>query len=163
MFFCNEIVCVVIGREQALLAGARLRELGLPYQLILNSSMKRAKETSDVIAKELTSVSRLEDNLLREGAPFPPEPKPKFYTPLEHVSIQGELSRLNPSMKCRYNCRSFIGMGLELRRLFASTFIALMWPTIKTRILCLSATLTSSDTSCAGKLLTNHGLTVFWL
>lgn len=64
-----------LGREQAELTGLRLKELSFPYTMMVNSSMTRAKETADIIAKSLPDDLRREQcDMLREGAPIPPEP-----------------------------------------------------------------------------------------
>ena len=62
-----------VGREQADLTGQRLKELGYPYTTVINSTMSRAKETADVVCKHLPHVPREECDLIREGAPIPPE------------------------------------------------------------------------------------------
>lgn len=63
-----------LGRQQAALTGLRLRELSLPYSRIVRSTMSRATETAQIISKELPEVPMESCDMLREGAPFPPEP-----------------------------------------------------------------------------------------
>ncbi|XP_043266707.1 serine/threonine-protein phosphatase PGAM5, mitochondrial [Venturia canescens] len=63
-----------LGRRQADSTGARLAELGLPYTLLVKSTMSRAQETAKIIEKHLPGVPAIEDGLLIEGAPIPPEP-----------------------------------------------------------------------------------------
>jgi len=69
-----------LGRRQLLLTGQRLRELScqnnFKYDKIIVSTMTRALESADIIAESLPDVKRElpGDALLREGAPYPPEP-----------------------------------------------------------------------------------------
>ncbi len=79
---------VFSGREQASLTGKRLRALNLPFKLLVQSTMKRALETAELIMKELPT-NELEvrsSDLLREGAPIPPEPPVGHWRPEKHVS-----------------------------------------------------------------------------
>lgn len=78
-----------LGRDQAALTGERLKELGLPYSRFVYSTMTRATETANIIREKIGDVEEIDNcDLLREGAPVPPEPplgswKPemhKFYT-----------------------------------------------------------------------------------
>lgn len=73
-----------LGREQADLVGKRLQELNLPYTSIVSSTMSRAIETADLISKYLPDVQRLSNDLLREGAPIPPEPPVGHWRPNVH-------------------------------------------------------------------------------
>ncbi|RWS07196.1 serine/threonine-protein phosphatase Pgam5: mitochondrial-like protein [Dinothrombium tinctorium] len=68
-----------LGRQQAQLTGLRLKELSLPYSRIVQSTMSRATETAQIISKELPDVPVSSCELLREGAPFPPEPSYSRY------------------------------------------------------------------------------------
>ena len=73
-----------LGREQARLTGLRLKELGLPYSLIVQSTMFRATETAQIIANQLPNVPLISCNLLREGAPVDPDPPSEQWTPSAH-------------------------------------------------------------------------------
>ena len=78
---------VFAGREQAELTGLRLKELSFPYTMMVNSSMTRAKETADIIAKSLPDDLRREQcDMLREGAPIPPEPPIGHWKPEMRVT-----------------------------------------------------------------------------
>jgi len=63
-----------LGRGQAYEAAQRLRELNLPYSLIVQSTMTRATETAQIISKQFPQVPVTSCDLLREGVPFAPEP-----------------------------------------------------------------------------------------
>ncbi|XP_053203001.1 serine/threonine-protein phosphatase PGAM5, mitochondrial-like [Panonychus citri] len=63
-----------LGRQQAYLAAQRLKELNLPYSQIVQSTMTRAKQTAQIICKELPDVPVSSSDLLREGLPILPEP-----------------------------------------------------------------------------------------
>lgn len=65
-----------LGREQAKYAGVRLRELGIPFDRMVQSTMTRAKETASIISRELAADLKIDScDFLREGAPIEPEPK----------------------------------------------------------------------------------------
>ena len=76
-------VLTELGRQQAALTGAQLRKLGLPYTAIIRSSMARALETSEIIHGELAEAAPpvSTSDLLREGAPIPPEPRLRHWQP----------------------------------------------------------------------------------
>ena len=63
-----------LGREQLDLTGRRLKQLNLPYSHIFYSTMTRAIESTNEIIKHIPGVPATPCDLLREGAPFPPEP-----------------------------------------------------------------------------------------
>ena len=63
-----------LGQEQAIYTGIRLRELGLDYDRVIESSMTRAIETSDLIQAQLKNVKVERTDLLREGSPIQPDP-----------------------------------------------------------------------------------------
>ncbi|XP_003703397.2 serine/threonine-protein phosphatase PGAM5, mitochondrial [Megachile rotundata] len=69
----------VLGRQQAEVTGQRLQELGLPYNLIVQSTITRAKETAEIIKKYLKDVTVKEDPGLTEGMPIPPDPPINFW------------------------------------------------------------------------------------
>ena len=62
------------GRQQAEATGKRLQELGLPYSLIVQSTIVRAKETAKIIEKYLKDITVKEDSVLSEGMPIAPDP-----------------------------------------------------------------------------------------
>ncbi|XP_060077034.1 serine/threonine-protein phosphatase PGAM5, mitochondrial-like [Ylistrum balloti] len=70
-----------LGRKQAEYTGQRLKDLGLSYTILLSSTMTRAKETADIIQKFFPDVPRKETDMLREGAPIPPEPPVDHWRP----------------------------------------------------------------------------------
>ncbi|XP_067121330.1 serine/threonine-protein phosphatase PGAM5, mitochondrial-like [Centruroides vittatus] len=73
-----------LGRKQALRTARRLKDFGFSYTKIIQSSMTRARETSEIIYKLFPEVPLEECDLLREGAPFPPEPPSKHWRPKNH-------------------------------------------------------------------------------
>ncbi|XP_063597750.1 serine/threonine-protein phosphatase PGAM5, mitochondrial-like isoform X1 [Penaeus indicus] len=74
-----------LGREQAALTGLRLQELTYPYSRVVYSTMTRATETAEIILKKLDNVEVIERcDLLREGAPIPPEPPIGSWKPEMH-------------------------------------------------------------------------------
>ena len=64
------------GREQAAITGRRLKDLGLKFTSLTSSSMCRARQTAEIILKELcdSTVTFTIDPLLCEGQPIPPDP-----------------------------------------------------------------------------------------
>lgn len=78
----EERILTALGREQAEMTGERLVELGHPYTTLINSTMSRARETADIVAMQLPpDLPRAECELLREGAPIPPEPPVGHWKP----------------------------------------------------------------------------------
>jgi len=71
-----------LGRRQADLTGQQLKRLNLPYTTLIRSSMARALETSDIIQQHLDPALLVStSDLLREGAPFTPEPRLRHWKP----------------------------------------------------------------------------------
>ncbi|XP_056640483.1 serine/threonine-protein phosphatase PGAM5, mitochondrial-like isoform X2 [Diorhabda carinulata] len=80
----GERVLTKLGRMQAEYTGKRLKELDLPYTQMVKSTMTRAQETGTIISEYIPEIPVLHCDLLREGAPIPPEPpvgtwKPENY------------------------------------------------------------------------------------
>jgi len=63
-----------LGQEQARATGRRLKELDLNITRVVESSMTRAKETSQLICSELECTPTETTDLLREGMPVFPDP-----------------------------------------------------------------------------------------
>ncbi|XP_050302247.1 serine/threonine-protein phosphatase Pgam5, mitochondrial-like isoform X2 [Anthonomus grandis grandis] len=78
-----------LGRLQAEYTGKRLAELNLPYTEIVKSTMTRAQETGSIISQFLPNVSVTHCDLLREGAPIPPEPPLGNYRPERYFFEDG--------------------------------------------------------------------------
>ncbi|XP_078277602.1 serine/threonine-protein phosphatase PGAM5, mitochondrial isoform X2 [Rhinoraja longicauda] len=74
-------ILTALGREQAELTGQRLASLGLNYDILIHSSMTRAKETATIIHKYLPDPEMLSCDLLREGAPIEPDPPITHWKP----------------------------------------------------------------------------------
>ncbi|XP_063896501.1 serine/threonine-protein phosphatase Pgam5, mitochondrial isoform X2 [Helicoverpa armigera] len=76
-----------LGRLQADFTGQRLANLDIKWDLLVQSTMTRAQETANIIAKHLDKDIEVKDcQLIEEGAPIPPEPpvghwrpEPKFF------------------------------------------------------------------------------------
>lgn len=77
-----------LGRDQANRVGERLKELQLPYTRIIKSTMTRATETADIIAKYLPDIPMSSCDYIREGAPIQPNPPSKTWRPEAQVSLQ---------------------------------------------------------------------------
>ncbi|XP_071790577.1 serine/threonine-protein phosphatase PGAM5, mitochondrial-like isoform X1 [Asterias amurensis] len=77
----DQRILTALGREQTDFTGKRLKDLNHPYTIMYNSTMARAKETADIIAQHLPNVPRDECDMLREGAPIPPEPPVGHWKP----------------------------------------------------------------------------------
>jgi len=75
-----------LGRRQAALTGERLKSLGIKFTNLVASTMTRAQETASLIYEELQQqggVEKSQCSLLREGAPYPLEPKSSVWNPLD--------------------------------------------------------------------------------
>ena len=72
-----------LGRKQAEATGARLAaRADLPISRIVYSDVTRAKETFEIIRKQLGPEIPVEESqLLREGAPIPPDPPHSTWLP----------------------------------------------------------------------------------
>ena len=77
----------ILGREQASLTGERLKALSLPYTRLIHSTMTRATETASLILDKLDELPVDKCDMLREGAPIPPEPPVGSWRPEMHVSF----------------------------------------------------------------------------
>ncbi|XP_059510893.1 serine/threonine-protein phosphatase PGAM5, mitochondrial isoform X1 [Stegostoma tigrinum] len=77
----KERILTSLGREQAELTGQRLASLGLNYDILIHSSMTRAKETATIISKYLPGLEMMSCDLLREGAPIEPVPPVSHWKP----------------------------------------------------------------------------------
>lgn len=74
-----------LGREQAALTGSRLKALSLPYTRVVHSTMTRATETAEIILSKMDKIEEVHKcDLLREGAPIPPEPPIGSWRPEMH-------------------------------------------------------------------------------
>ncbi|XP_068216845.1 serine/threonine-protein phosphatase PGAM5, mitochondrial-like isoform X1 [Palaemon carinicauda] len=81
----NERYLTQLGREQAALTGERLKALGFPYTKLVYSTMTRATETANIILEKLDEAKVIDHcDLLREGAPVPPEPPIGSWKPEMH-------------------------------------------------------------------------------
>ncbi|XP_050576310.1 serine/threonine-protein phosphatase PGAM5, mitochondrial-like [Bombus affinis] len=70
----SDRILTTLGRQQAEATGKRLQELGLPYSMIIQSTIVRAKETAKIIKKYLNNITVKEDSVLSEGMPIAPDP-----------------------------------------------------------------------------------------
>ncbi|XP_021370452.1 serine/threonine-protein phosphatase PGAM5, mitochondrial-like isoform X2 [Mizuhopecten yessoensis] len=85
----NQRYLTELGRKQAEYAGQRLKDLGLSYTVLLSSTMTRAKETADIIQKFFPNLPRKETDMLRTGAPIPPEPPNDHWQPKKQFLQDG--------------------------------------------------------------------------
>ena len=71
------------------MTGDRLKELQLPINNVVISTMARAQETGKIILKQLEDlkVDVSNDSLIEEGAPIPPEPKVGHWRPQSSVGL----------------------------------------------------------------------------
>lgn len=69
------------GRLQANQTGERLKNLNLKYTKLVCSTLIRAAETADIIAKYLPDLPRETCPMLREGSPVKPDPSSSRWRP----------------------------------------------------------------------------------
>jgi serine/threonine-protein phosphatase PGAM5 len=79
-----------LGKEQARLAGVRLRDLGVTFDTLRTSTFTRAMESGDIIAREI-GLPVLRDSLISECTPPSTRPDIKWDTPGEADSAQAQL------------------------------------------------------------------------
>ena len=72
----SERVLTPMGVTQADHTGRRLAQLNLPLTYMVSSTMSRAKQTAALIGQHLPPGLTVlpDDPILKEGAPYPPEP-----------------------------------------------------------------------------------------
>ncbi|XP_065191693.1 serine/threonine-protein phosphatase PGAM5, mitochondrial-like isoform X2 [Sycon ciliatum] len=80
-----------LGHEQASATAARLEYLLADTQpsLLIHSTMTRAVQTFQPFIKAFAAVDSKSCDLLREGAPYPPEPPSKNYKPAHYFHTDG--------------------------------------------------------------------------
>lgn len=74
-------ILTTVGRQQAAVTGERLKALNIKFNQMTVSTMTRAQETADIISQNIPDVPQNHCSLLREGAPYPPNPSSKAWTP----------------------------------------------------------------------------------
>ena len=77
---------VLLFRLQADETGKRLKDLKLKYTKLVCSTLIRATETADIIAKYLPNVPRETCSMLVEGSPVVPDPASSNWRPERKVS-----------------------------------------------------------------------------
>lgn len=83
-----ERVLTTMGKEQANFTGERLKSLTIPWDLMIQSTMTRAQQTGEIIAKGIGQNMQVEHcALIEEGAPIPPEPAVGHWRPEPQVRI----------------------------------------------------------------------------
>ncbi|CAG9858518.1 unnamed protein product [Phyllotreta striolata] len=94
----SERILTKLGRLQAECTGKRLKELNLPYTEIIKSTMIRAQETGNIISDFLPKLPIENCDLLREGAPVPPEPPIGSWKP-ENYKFYQDGSRIEAAFR----------------------------------------------------------------
>ena len=75
------IVSFFFYREQAAVTGDRLKALNIKFNRMTISTMVRAQETGNIIGEKFPELPKEHCSLLQEGAPYPPVPSSKSWTP----------------------------------------------------------------------------------
>ncbi|XP_065170544.1 serine/threonine-protein phosphatase Pgam5, mitochondrial-like isoform X2 [Atheta coriaria] len=78
-----------LGVQQAESTGVRLKQLSLPYTDMVRSTMTRAQQTGELISNSLPDIPVRNCDLIREGAPVPPEPPVGHWRPEPHFFKDG--------------------------------------------------------------------------
>lgn len=76
-----------VGRKQAGYTGERLKELKIPLDKMVRSTMTRAQETGKIISTHVANLPIENCSLIEEGAPIAPQPAVGHWHPEPHVSI----------------------------------------------------------------------------
>lgn len=76
-----------IGRKQAAFTGERLKELKIPLEIMIRSTMTRAQETGKIISAHVANLPIENCSLIEEGAPIAPQPPIGHWHPEPHVSV----------------------------------------------------------------------------
>ncbi len=93
-------------RLQADITGQRLKDLNLKYTKLFCSTLIRAAETADIIAKYLPDVPRETCCMLREGAPVTPDPSSKNWKPNKKVSVTCTQINESHALVQKVHCKS---------------------------------------------------------
>ena len=104
-----------LGQEQAVFTGIRLRELDIPFDKVIESSMTRAIETSSLICDELKDVKLERTDLLREGSPIQPEPPFRHWRP--YISTYTDGPRIESAFR-KYVHRAELSQTRDTYELF---------------------------------------------
>ncbi|XP_043924648.1 serine/threonine-protein phosphatase PGAM5, mitochondrial [Protopterus annectens] len=94
----KERTLTALGREQAELTGQRLVSLGVNYDVLIHSSMTRARETAEIISRYIPGVEKVSCDLLREGAPIQPVPPISHWKP-EAVQYHEDGARIEAAFR----------------------------------------------------------------
>lgn len=86
-----------LGQEQAVYTGIRLRELGIDFDKVVESSMTRAIETSSLIQDQLPETPVERSDLLREGSPI--DPVPPFKSWRSDISVYKDHPRIESAFR----------------------------------------------------------------
>lgn len=76
-----------VGRKQATFTGERLKELKIPLDKMVRSTMTRAQETGKIISTHVANLPIENCSLIEEGAPIAPQPPIGHWHPEPHVSV----------------------------------------------------------------------------
>lgn len=86
-----------LGQQQAVITGKKLASMGIKFNSITSSTMRRAIQTATIILENIDSENKrdlkleIKDPFLCEGTPCIPEPpyrKPELWNPPERVKIK---------------------------------------------------------------------------
>lgn len=77
-----------LGRQQASVTAERLQALDIKFNNMTISTMVRAQETGNIIGEKFPDVPKNHCSLLQEGAPYPPEPTSRAWTPARSTFFQ---------------------------------------------------------------------------
>ncbi|XP_047142028.1 serine/threonine-protein phosphatase PGAM5, mitochondrial isoform X1 [Hydra vulgaris] len=95
----EERILTDIGRQQAAATGVRLKSLNISFNKITVSTMTRAKETGVIISDQMPEVPIEYCSLIREGAPYPPEPPSKSWNPERWVTFYKDNPRIEGAFR----------------------------------------------------------------
>lgn len=70
-----------LGQKQAICVGEHLKKINFPYTTLIHSTMTRAIETANIIHAQIPDTPMQSCDLLREGAPIPPDPPVTHWQP----------------------------------------------------------------------------------
>lgn len=76
-----------VGRKQAAFTGDRLKQLNIPLDIMVRSTMTRAQETGKIISSHIANIPIENCSLIEEGAPIAPQPPIGHWAPEPSVRI----------------------------------------------------------------------------
>ncbi|EEC19333.1 phosphoglycerate mutase, putative, partial [Ixodes scapularis] len=108
----RDLILTELGRKQADVTGQRLKQLNVPFSRMVFSTMARATETARIIHGHFEHLPLEPCELIREGAPIPPEPPSGAWKP--EAKVVARIAKLAIWTFQNYFC--YVESDLEVKK-----------------------------------------------